>query len=114
MALSPWGRLTTRTTPEQGATQYSYYDDDTTHVVTDARLVTTTYGYNNRHQIISLAYDVSHDPTGQTAATAGVSFGYDAAGNRTSMTDGIGSATYNFNNLGQMYSETRSFNGMTP
>ena len=52
------------------------------------------------------------DPT--AAATANASFDYDAAGNRTSMTDGMGSATYNFNNLGQMYSETRNFTGLTP
>ncbi|HYX29184.1 MAG TPA: RHS repeat-associated core domain-containing protein [Pyrinomonadaceae bacterium] len=107
------GRLKTRTTPEQGATNYTYYDDDTTHIVTDARLVTTTYAYNNRHQITALSYNVTADPTGQTQATAGVSFTYDAAGNRTSMTDGMGSGTYNFNNLGQMYSETRTLSGLT-
>ncbi|MGH9931918.1 MAG: hypothetical protein ACREA9_22185, partial [Pyrinomonadaceae bacterium] len=35
-----------------------------------------------------------------------------AAGNRTSMTDGLGSVSYNYNNLGQLGSETRSFNGV--
>src|SRR2546427_12054376 len=85
---------------------YSYNADDTTHVVTDARLVTTTYGYNNRHQVTSLTYNVNGDPTGLTAYTTNVSFGYDAAGNRISMSDGLGSGAYNFNNLGQMDSET--------
>jgi len=108
------GRLDTRTTPEQGATTYSYSADDTTSIVTDARNVTTTYGYNNRHQITSLTYNVTGDPTGQTIATANASFGYDAAGNRTSMSDGLGSASYVFNNLSQMTSETRNFNGLTP
>jgi YD repeat-containing protein len=105
--------LLTRSTPEQGATNYSYYDDDTTHVVTDARQTTTTYGYNNRHQITSLTYNVSGDPTGQTTATANASFAYDAAGNRTSMSDGLGSASYVYNNLAQMSSETRTFNGLS-
>jgi YD repeat-containing protein len=107
------GRLQTRTTPEQGATNYSYNADDTIHVMTDARLVTTTYAYNNRHQVTSLTYNVTGDPTGNTAATATVNFGYDAAGHRTSMTDGLGSATYSYNNLSQMESETRSFNGLS-
>jgi RHS repeat-associated protein len=107
------GRLSLRYTPEQGWTTYGYNPDDTTQMLTDARNVTTTYGYNNRHQITSLTYNVTGDPTGQTTATANASFEYDAAGNRTSMNDGLGSASYNFNNLGQMASETRSFNGLT-
>ncbi|HXM48522.1 MAG TPA: hypothetical protein VN956_11815 [Pyrinomonadaceae bacterium] len=88
------GCLQTRTTPEQGTTTYNYNPDDTTHVVTDARNVTASYGYNNRHQITSLTYDVTHDPTEQTAATASVTFEYDAAGNRYSMSDSLGSANF--------------------
>jgi RHS repeat-associated protein len=107
------GRLKTRTTPEQGATNYAYNADDTTHIMTDARNVTTTYSYNHRHQITLLEYGVTGDPTGHTAATANASFEYDAAGNRTSMSDGQGSASYVFNNLSRMTSETRSFNGLT-
>ena len=88
-------------------------NDDTTHVVTDARQTTTTYGYNNRHQITSLTYNVSGDPAGQTTATSNVSFGYDAAGNRTAMSDGLGAASYVYNNLAQMSSETRTFTGLS-
>ncbi|HXL79253.1 MAG TPA: hypothetical protein VN951_00130, partial [Pyrinomonadaceae bacterium] len=106
------GRLQTRTTPEQGATNYSYNADDTIHIMTDARNVTTTYGYNNRHQVTSLIYNVTGDPTGQTTATVAAGFAYDAAGNRTSMNDGLGSASYAYNNLAQMTSETRTFNGL--
>ncbi|HBB90011.1 MAG TPA: hypothetical protein DC047_20600 [Blastocatellia bacterium] len=113
LAYDGHGRLQTRTTPEQGATNYSYNPDDTIQVMTDARLVTTTYGYNNRHQVTSLTYNVTGDTTGQTAATAAVNFAYDAAGNRTSMSDGLGSASYAYNNLAQMESETRSFTGLT-
>jgi RHS repeat-associated protein len=46
------------------------------------------------------------------AATANVSFAYDAAGHRTSMTDGLGSVSYNYNNLAQLTSETRNFSGV--
>src|SRR6185369_8741551 len=98
----------TRTTPEQGATNYSYYADGTAQTVTDARGATTTYAYNNRHLITSITYGV---PSG-VASTANVSFGYDSAGNRTSMTDGLGSASYVYNTLSQMTSETRTFTGV--
>ena len=37
---------------------------------------------------------------------------YDAAGNRKAMTDGLGYVQYAYNNLSQMTSETRSFNGL--
>jgi len=103
-----YGRLVTRTTPEQGATNYSYYADGTAQTVTDARGATTTYAYNNRHLITSITYGV---PSG-VASTANVSFGYDSAGNRTSMTDGLGSASYVYNTLSQMTSETRTFTGV--
>src|SRR5207302_2988893 len=40
------------------------------------------------------------------------SFAYDAAGNRTSMNDGLGSQSYVYDSLSRMTSETRSFNGV--
>ena len=46
------------------------------------------------------------------AATPNGYFGYDAAGNRTSMSDGLGSVSYNYNNLSQWPSEMRTFNGL--
>src|SRR6266404_2836445 len=76
--------------------------------MTDARGATTTFGYNNRHLVTGITYGV---PGGLTA-TSNVSFGYDAAGNRTSMTDGLGSASYVYNSLSQMTSETRTFTGV--
>lgn len=107
-----YGRLQGRTTPEQGTMTYSYFADDTTERITDARNVTSTFAYNNRHLPTSITYNVSGDPSGQTTATAQVSFGYDAAGNRTSMTDGLGSASYVYNTLSEMTSETRTFTGL--
>src|SRR5712692_3843546 len=112
LAYDGYGRLQTRTTPEQGASTYSYNPDDTTNVVTDARGATTTFGYNNRHLVTGITYNVAGDPTGHTTATPNVSFSYDAAGNRTSMTDGLGSVSYNFDQLSQMTSEARTFSGV--
>ncbi len=107
-----YGRLQSRVTPEQGTTSYSYFADGTTQTQTDARSVTTTFTYNNRHLPTAISYNVSGDPTSKTAVTASVSFGYDAAGNRTSMTDGLGSVSYVYNTLSQMTSETRTFTGL--
>jgi YD repeat-containing protein len=103
------GRLQARTTPEQGTTTYSYFADDTTQTVTDARGATTTFAYNNRHLVTGVTYGV---PAG-VAPTANVSFGYDAAGNRTGMSDGLGAVSYDYNTLSQLSSETRTFTGLS-
>jgi RHS repeat-associated protein len=99
------GRLISRSTPEQGTTTYSYYSDDTTQTQTDARGVTTTLTYNGRHLPTQIAYST---PAG-VAPTATVTLGYDAAGNRTSMSDGLGSMSYSYDRLSRMTAETRTF-----
>ena len=114
------GRLQTKHVPEQQAdpniagstdhTTWIYNNDDTAATLTDARGVTSTFGYNGRHLVTSINYPPSL-PSG-VSPTANVAFGYDAAGNRTSMSDGSGSATYNYNQLSQMTSETRQFSGL--
>ena len=107
-AYDGYGRLSQRTTPEQGTSTYLYNPDDTLQSVTDARQAITSYIYNNRHQIKNINYTV----TGDVAGTPNVSFDYDAAGNRTSMTDGLGSASYGYDSLSRMTSETRTFSGV--
>jgi RHS repeat-associated protein len=103
-----YGRLQTRTTPEQGTTTYSYFADDTLQTITDARGATTTFSYNNRGLVTGITYGV---PVG-VAATSNVTFAYDAAGNRTSMTDGLGSVSYVYDQLSRLTSETRTFTGV--
>jgi YD repeat-containing protein len=107
-AYDGYGRLQTRTTPEQGLTSYSYFANDALQTITDARGATTTFSYNNRDLVTGISYGV---PAGVTA-TANVTFAYDAAGNRTSMTDGLGSVSYAYNQLSQLTSETRTFTGV--
>jgi len=110
-AYDGYGRLQTRTTPEQGATNYNYNADDTTNFVTDARGAKTIFGYNPRHLVVSISYDLSNLVPGQSVApTSNVSFTYDAAGNRQTMSDGMGSVSYSYDNLSQLTSETRGFN----
>ena len=89
--------------PEQGLTEYNYTNDDVLNWVKDARLIKATFEYNNRFLVKKIDYD---------APTADVTFEYDSAGNRNSMTDGLGSASYAYNTLSQMTSETRTFTGV--
>ena len=103
-----YGRLQTRTTPEQGATTYSYFADDTVQTVSDARGATQTFTYNSRHLPTNINYGVP----GGVEPTPNVAFGYDQAGNRTWMTDGFGRVDYAYNTLSQMTSETRQINGL--
>src|SRR2546421_123170 len=83
----------TKRAPEQNAgtnTVYVYYADDTIQSVTDARGASAAYIYNNnRHLVNEIHYSA---PSGITA-TSNVTFGYDAVGNRISMSDGLGSKT---------------------
>ena len=109
-----YGRLSSRTTPEQGTTSYNYNLDDTTNFVTDARGAKTIFGYNPRHLVSSISYDLSNLVPGQSvAATPNVSnITYDPAGNRKTMNDGLGGVTYGYDNLSQLTSETRTFTGL--
>ena len=95
MSYDGHGRLQAKHVPEQDAntaTTFTYNADDTMHSVTDARGASATYSYNNRHLVTGITYGV---PSGSdmTVPTA-VGFGYDNAGNRTSMSDGSGSTSY--------------------
>jgi YD repeat-containing protein len=110
MSYDGYGRLQTTHVPEQDAntaTVWNYNPDDTVSSVTDASGALQTFSYNNRHLVTGVAYSA---PSGITPA-APASFAYDAAGNRTSMTDGLGSTTYHHDQLSRMDSETRVFNG---
>ena len=98
------GRLSARITPEQGRTEYLYYLDDTVRQSKDARNITSTWQYNGRHLPTALSYSDGTTPE--------VGYAYDAAGNRTSMTDGLGSVSYQYNQLSQLQAETRSFTGV--
>jgi Tol biopolymer transport system component len=109
MSYDGYGRLQSKHAPEQNAgtaTVYVYNSDDTIQSVTDARGASATYVYNNRHLVTSIAYT----PSSGVTATAPVSYVYDAAGNRTSMKDGLGSKSYSYNQFSQLMSETRTFN----
>lgn len=117
MTYDGHGRLQSRKAPaESSPTVYSYNPDDTLQKITDARNVQTNYSYNNRHLVTSISYDVTSAPG--VPATPGVSYSYDSAGNRRSMSDGLGSVVYEYDNWSRLSGETRRFNaingGSTP
>ncbi|MBX3292147.1 MAG: RHS repeat protein [Acidobacteria bacterium] len=66
----------------------------------------TNYEYNNRGLVTGITWNVGS--TGVTG-TAAVGFDYDNLGNRTEMTDGLGTQTYEYDELSRLTAETRSF-----
>src|SRR5215212_8783526 len=105
------GRLKTRHVPEQSvgaATTWVYNADDTVQTITDARGASAAITYNNGRHLPNL---VTHALSG--SSTIVESFAYDAAGNRTSMSDSSGGTTYQYNQLSQLTSETRTFTGLS-
>ena len=71
------------------------------------------FSYNSRHLITAINYDLSLIPApyNWVTPTANQSFAYDAVGNGTSMSDGTGTTTYQYNALSQLTAETRQFAG---
>ena len=112
MTYDGYGRLKTRHEPGQAltaATTYNYNDDDTVTSIVDGRGATINYSHanNNRHLVTGITYNV---PAGSSIADpSDVSFGYDGAGNRISMTDGMGTMSYQYDQLSRLTSETRNF-----
>ncbi len=108
------GRLWKNKTPLQTTdTIYEYFNDDQLKKVTDARGAATNYIYNFRDLVTDITYDVPPNNPPPTdplyvAPAQPVHFTYDLAGNRLTMTDGIGSVTYAYNTLSRLLSETRS------
>jgi YD repeat-containing protein len=104
-----YARPKTKHIPEQAAglvTTWDYNPDDTVLRTTDARGASSTFGYNNNRRLVT---SITYAAPGGISGTPTVTYAYDAAGNRTSMADGLGNVSYQFNSLSQMMSETRSF-----
>jgi len=123
MSYGGYGRLKTKHAPEQQVdpnnsastdhTTWEYNDDDTFQKTTDARGATATFSYNNRRLVTNVTYGLLPGvPTtgpSKVVPSAPVSFSYDAAGNRTSMSDGLGSTGYTYDQLSRLISENRTF-----
>lgn len=118
-----YGRLKTEHLPHQqpdpnnsASTDHytwNYNTDDTIQNVVDARGVVTRFSYNARHLITGIVYDRSNVPaSANVLPTESITLGYDAAGNRTSMSDGSGAVDYHYDQLSRMDWEERTFSGL--
>lgn len=124
----PLGRLTSATTPESGAVCYGtvsggicqsngYDSFDNLLTRTDARGVVISYSYDGLNRLQGLSYNVS-GATG-VPATPSVSFTYGANassynnGRLITITDGVGSESYTYNNLSQLIQLQKVINGLT-
>jgi hypothetical protein len=110
MSYDGHGRMSARKYPiESAASSLIYNVDDTLQTMTDARGVTTTYGYNNRHLTTSITYGTAPNVIPLNPVT----FGYDEVGNRLWMDDQPGRVDYQYNTLSQMEWEERRFDDLT-
>ncbi len=113
MTYDGYGRLASQHVPEQNqatATNWTYNADDTVLAVTDARGAATTYAYNGRHLTTGITYSAS----GGISVPAPVTYGYDAAGNRSWMNEsGQRRVDYHYDSLSRMDWEERQFPGLT-
>src|SRR5262249_542927 len=110
MTYDGYGRLRSKHIPEQDSgisTTWTYNPDDTLQAVTDARGASTTFTYNNGRHLPNV---ITHTLAG--SSTIVESFSYDASGNRSSMSDGSGGTSYQYNQLSQLIAETRTFTGL--
>jgi RHS repeat-associated protein len=111
-AYDGMGRMTGETTPEAGTTSYQYdgFDNKTTR--TDARGVITTYSYDGLNRRTQTSYNVN---TTGVPATPTVTYSYGTNpslnnnGRLLSITDGLGSETYNYDILGRKTQTQRLF-----
>ena len=91
----------------------TYNADDTPATVTDPRGTVTAYSFGNtsiaekRAVLLGIAYSV---PGGSGIPDpSDVSFEYDPAGNRTNMSDGLGTVEYSYDELSRLKTESRNF-----
>jgi YD repeat-containing protein len=122
-----YGRLKTKHTPAQqfdannpastDHVTWDYNSDDTIQKITDPRGTVSNFTYNSRHLVTGVSFTMLPNvPTtgiSGVASTPSVSYGYDAAGNRTSMTDGMGTVNYNYDQLSRLLTETRYFSNLS-
>ena len=88
----------------------TYNADDTISSVTDGRGAMASYVYNGLRLVTQINYSV---PQGSdVTVTPTISFAYDNLGNRIQMLDGTGTTQYQYNELSQIVSETKQFEGI--
>jgi RHS repeat-associated protein len=123
-AYDPVGLLLSTTDAAGHVTSYGYDADNRRVSSTDANGRTRLFDYDAASQLTSttdaagrVATD-SYDPAGRLvgvdysdASTPSLSYSYDAAGRRLSMSDGTGTTTYTYDPAGQLTSASNPVSG---
>ena len=111
------GRKTAMTDPDMGAWRYGYDAVDNLASQTDARGVTISFVYDPLNRLTQKSYTI---PGGATIANPGnVSYTYDdplklfSKGKLTAITDGSGSSSFEYDNLGRLTKESKTIDGTT-
>jgi RHS repeat-associated protein len=108
-------RITSATNPESGTISYSYdvngnLKQKTSPKPSQNNPATTTnlnYCYDALNRVMSKAYNTTACPPASPVATYSYDQGTNGIGRRTGMTDGPGSATWVYDLMGRVTSETR-------
>jgi RHS repeat-associated protein len=111
------GRVTSSALPESGTTNLTYTDFGAVSTRTDARGVITTYGYDGLNRPHIITYNVGSTGVPATATvtyTYGTSATNNSNGRLLSMTDGVGSETYTYDQtVGRVTQLSKVINGTT-
>lgn len=113
------GQVVSFTDPDGNVTTYSYDDAGLLTSTTAPGAITSGYSYDVAGRLetttmpdnttVANSYDAAGRLVSQRFSASGatdIEFGYDAVGNRTSMTDASGPSSFSYNANGQLTSET--------
>jgi len=119
------GRLSTTHKPEEfdagnsnapTYTSYTYNTDDSMATMTDPRGAVTTYYYghiddgtSSEYRALPTKIAFTSPNTTNIPDPADINFTYDAAGNRTYMSDATGNTSYVYDELSRLKEETKNF-----
>jgi YD repeat-containing protein len=110
------GRLSSQSLPESGTTSFQYNSYDLISQRTDARGVITSYTYDTMNRLYQITYNIG---TSGVAATPTVTYSYGANaalfnnGRELTLTDGLGTISYLYDNLGRATQTQHVINGST-
>lgn len=104
-AYDPLDHRSSTTDPLLRTTSYVYDAVGNLKSTTDPASRTTTFSYDDANRLTEVNYSDGITPT--------VKYGYDAAGHRTSMTDGTGGSSFSFDSLGRMTGATNGHGDTT-
>jgi RHS repeat-associated protein len=111
------GRKIRMDDPDMGVWTYTYDDVDNLKTQTDARGAVIAFAYDALNRLTQKSYTVP--PASSIQLPASVVYSYDDAakpfskGRLTGITDGSGSSSFEYDNLGRLTKESKTIDGVT-